>query len=247
MLVVANWKAYIEDAAKAKKLVTTAKRLARGGSVELVLAPPAPLVGLITRLKRGSVALAAQDVSATTGGAQTGEVTAAAFATAGAAFAIVGHSERRAAGDTDSIVAQKLQHAIAHNLTPILCVGERVRDEEGRYLGVIRDSLVTPLAGLTAKERSVVVVAYEPIWAIGKTAADAIEPSDLHETVLYVRKILAELLPGRSASQARILYGGSVEPGNARALAGETGIDGFLVGHASVDPETFSALVKAVS
>lgn len=245
MLVVANWKAYVEDAPKARALLARAKRLA-GTGTSIVLAPPAPLLGLLTG-NRGKVAFAAQDVSATTGGAQTGEVTAAAFSAAGATYAIIGHSERRASGDTDEVVAEKLGHAIAQNLMPILCIGERERDEEGKYLSTLRESLAKALTTLSAKERSALIVAYEPVWAIGKTAADAIAPNDLHEMVLYIRKVLAEHLPGRSASRTKILYGGSVEPDNARALAGATGIDGFLVGHASVDPASLAALVKAVS
>jgi triosephosphate isomerase len=247
MLVVANWKAYVEDVTKARELLAKAKRLARTHGVTIVLAPPGPLLGLMSRARLGHVALAAQDVSATTGGAYTGEVTAAAFGAVGASYAIVGHSERRAAGDTDIIVAEKLRHALARGLTPILCTGEVVRDREGRYLSLIRESLITAFSGLTQKERMGVIVSYEPVWAIGKTAADAIAPTDLHETVLYVRKVLAELLPGRGAARAQILYGGSVEPGNARDLAAETGIDGFLVGHASVDTATFSMLIKSLS
>ena len=244
MLIVANWKAYVEDLAKAKKLFMLSKRLGRGRKIHLVLAPPAPLLGALTLRNRSAVAFAAQDVSATTGGAKTGEATAQAYAAAGATYAIVGHSERRAAGDTDTVVAEKLAHALAHGLTPILCVGEHERDSEGRYLTVVRETMTAALSTLQPKERAQVVVAYEPVWAIGKTAADAINPNDLAEMVLYIRKVLAELLPGKSAARARILYGGSVEPENARDLAGASGIDGSLVGHASVDPVQFATLVK---
>ncbi|MBU6321201.1 MAG: triose-phosphate isomerase [Patescibacteria group bacterium] len=246
MLIIANWKAYVEDVPKAAALASAAKRLARTSGVELVLAPPAPFLGLLARAS-GPVAFAAQDVSATTGGAKTGEVTAASVRAAGARYAIVGHSERRAAGDTDTVVAEKLRHALAQKLVPILCVGETARDGDGRYLARLRESLASALGGLTAKEAASVIIAYEPVWAIGKTAADAIPPADLAETALYLRKVLAEFLPGRSAARAAILYGGSVEPENARALAGETGVAGFLVGHASVEPETFAALVRAVA
>src|SRR3989344_3236686 len=107
MLIVANWKAYVEDPVRAKKLVTLAKRLARARNMTIVLAPPAPLLGVLSANSRSTVAFAAQDISATTGGAHTGEATAQAYAAAGAAYAIVGHSERRAAGETDAGVAEK--------------------------------------------------------------------------------------------------------------------------------------------
>lgn len=244
MLIVANWKAYVDSKEKAKKLYATAKRLTH--VVDIGLAVPAPYIGLLGGGK-SAVRLGAQDVSLTTGGAHTGEITAATLADLGATYVIVGHSERRAQGETDAIVLEKVRRALAHKLTPILCVGETERDPEAAYLGVIRTQLSTVFSELTQKERLSLVVAYEPIWAIGKTAAESITPSDLGEMVLYIRKVLGEYLPGKSVLKVPVLYGGSAEPGNARDLAGGSGVDGFLVGHASVDPATFTALVKAVS
>lgn len=243
MLIVANWKAYVEDLAKGKKLVTASKSLARAGST-IVLAPPAPFLGALAIGNKSTVAFSAQDISATTGGAKTGEVTAAACKAAGAAYAIIGHSERRAAGDTDAIIAEKLARALTQGLTPILCVGESERDTQGQYLAVIREQITLALTPLTAKERGRIVIAYEPIWAIGKGAAQAIGPNDLAEMVLYIRKVVAELLPGKSSRHALVLYGGSVEATNVRELAASSGVDGFLIGHASVETDTFTALVK---
>lgn len=247
MLIVANWKAYVEDLAKAKKLFVLAKRLASAADTTLVLAPSAPLLGALAVRNKSKVAFAAQDVSLTTGGAATGEVTAQAYGAAGATYAIVGHSERRAAGDTNPVVAEKLAHALAQGLTPILCVGERERDGEGRYLAVVREELTLALEPLALKERAKVIIAYEPLWAIGKTATAAIGPNDLYEMVLYIHKVLAELLPGKNSARIPVLYGGSVEPVNARTLTEHSSIDGFLVGHASVDPNTFSLLVKQLA
>jgi len=247
MLIVANWKAYVDDLAKAKKLFAIGKALARHAGCRIVLAPPAPLLGALALKNKSGVAFAAQDVSATTGGAHTGEVTAQAYAAAGAAYAIIGHSERRAVGDTSAIIALKLAHALAHGLTPILCVGEKERDGEGRYLATVREQLTVAIESLAPKERTSVIIAYEPLWAIGKTAAAAIGPNDLTEMVLYIRKVLAEHLPGKSSTRSLVLYGGAVEPENARALAASCGIDGLLVGHASTDPRTFSLLVKQLS
>lgn len=247
MLIVANWKAYVEDLAKAKKLFALAKRLAKEARTDIVLAPPAPFLGALAAKNRSKVAFAAQDVSRAQGGANTGEITAQAYAGAGATYALIGHSERRASGDTDLIVAEKLVRALAQGLTPILCVGERERDGEGRYLAFIREELTVALTALVPKERAKVIVAYEPLWAIGKTAAFAIGPNDLAEMVLYIRKVLAELLPGKGTAHSLILYGGSVDATDARALAANSGVDGFLVGHASVTPSTFSLLVKQLA
>lgn len=247
MLIVANWKAYVEDIARAKKLFAVVKRLGRAFDGTIVLAPPAPLFAALALGNRTKVAFAAQDVSATLGGATTGEATAPMYASAGASYAIIGHSERRAAGDTTAIISEKLLRAIAHDLIPILCIGERERDSEGRYLNSVREEVETALAALTPKERTRVIIAYEPLWAIGKTASEAIGERDLGEMVLYIRKVLAEMLPGKSAARSLVLYGGSVEPANIRALAGGSSVDGFLIGHASVDPHVFAALVKELS
>jgi len=244
MLLAGNWKAYVDDLEKAKQLVAAGKRVARSGH-EVVAAPPTPFIGTLART-RGEVALAAQDLSTSTGGAATGEVTAGALASAGASWAIIGHSERRARGETNEVAAEKLGHALAHDLTPILCVGERERDPDGRYLGFIREEVERALAPFTQKERGRVVIAYEPIWAIGKPAEDAMHPDDLTEMALYLRKVLADLLPGKNAARARILYGGSVDATNVRALAEGTGIDGFLIGRASTDPDAFVAIAKAL-
>lgn len=250
MLIVANWKAYVETVAKAKALAASAVRLALKGKHEIVLAPSYPFLGLFaSKISTGKkkLSFAAQDVSIVTAGAHTGEVTAAQLVGVGATFAIIGHSERRAAGETDAVIAEKVKHALAHGLTPIVCVGERERDDDAQYLGFLREQVTAVLAPLTPKERLRIVIAYEPIWAIGRSALQAITPADLAEMVLYIRKVLAEHVPGKASSTIRILYGGSVEPGNVRDLAAGSRIDGFLIGHASVDAPTFSALVKQLS
>lgn len=247
MLIVANWKAYVEEIERAKKLFAISKRLVRDIKCSIVLAPPSPFLGALAVKNKSKVAFAAQDISITTGGARTGEATAQAYAAAGATYAIIGHSERRAMGDTNAIVAEKLAHTLAHGLTPILCVGESERDVEGRYLATVREELTAALEPLTPKERAKVIVAYEPLWAIGKTAALAIKSKDLSEMVLYIRKVLAELLPGNSSAHSSVLYGGSVEPGNIRDLAAASDVDGFLIGHDSVDPHIFTLLIKQLA
>ncbi len=250
MIIVANWKAYVEQPAKAKALVTAAKKAAVKYSVQIVLAPPAPLLGLFALDKRGkkeTVSFAAQDISDSTGGAATGEVTAALLEGMNVSHVILGHSERRAKGETNEIVFSKIQHALAHNLIPIVCIGEKERDSEASYLQFIRIQIDSIFKPLTPKERMRIVLAYEPIWAIGKSAAESISAHDLTEMALYLRKVLAEYFPGRAAANVPILYGGSVEPGNIRSLAGGGQVSGFLIGHATVEPQTFTALIKAVS
>lgn len=247
MMIVANWKAYVEDLKKAKSLFALSKRLVRTQDISIVLAPPAPLLGALSSGNSSRIAFSAQDVSASTGGPQTGESVAQTFASVKATYAIVGHSERRAIGESEAAIAAKIAHAIAHGLTPILCVGESERDADGRYLSFIRQQVSSAISSLTLKERQKVIIAYEPIWAINKSTAAAIQSTDLREMMLYLRKILSEFLPGSGALRIPILYGGSVDAANIRELAGGGGVDGFLVGHASVDPRAFRDLVKALA
>jgi triosephosphate isomerase len=248
MLIVGNWKAYVESKVKAKALHAGAKRLGAKGAHEIAIAPAAPYVGLLASASaKEPAALAAQDVSVTVGGAETGEVAAGVLADLGVRYVIVGHSERRARGETDEIVTEKARHVLAHGMTPIVCVGETARDEEAQYLKHVRRQVSAVFTALSPKERLATVIAYEPIWAIGKTGAEAITPADLAEMVLYIRKVLGDFMPGRANQKVHILYGGSVGAENARLLAEGSDIDGFLVGRASTDVAAFSALVKAVS
>ena len=247
MLVIANWKAYIETREDAKKLLALAKRLSKVRRVKIILAPSFPHLGLLAPGNRSKVKFAAQDISVTMVGPATGEVSGGTLRNIGAEYVIVGHSERRAAGETDAVVAEKVKRALVNGLIPILCVGEQVRDADAKYLSVLKQQIGAAFSGLSPKERLQIIVAYEPVWAIGKHAGDAITSEDLAEMVLYIRKILGEYLPGKGAQSATIIYGGSAEPENARGLAGGSGIDGFLVGHASADKDMFSALVKSLA
>lgn len=247
MLIVGNWKAYVETSTKAKALFAGVKRLRAKGGPEVVAAPPFPHLGLLVPVKpvKSGSGLAAQDVSVTVGGAETGEVTAGLLRDLGVEYVIVGHSERRARGESDEVILEKVRHVLAHGITPILCIGETHRDEDAQYLKHVRAQLSVILEGLSAKERLALVIAYEPVWAIG--ASEPITAEDLGEMVLYIRKVLGDFMPGRANQKVRILYGGSVASENARSLAAGTGIDGFLVGRASTDAAAFTALVKAVS
>lgn len=247
MLLIGNWKAYLDSPEKVKKVAATAKRIAASSKTELAVAPATPHLALLGLDKRSRLKLAAQDVSEATGQALTGEVTAATLFGLGVSYVIVGHSERRALGETDAVIAEKVKRVLAQGMIPVLCVGERERDEEAQYLKEIREQLTAAMKDLNQKERLQVVIAYEPVWAIGKSGLEAARPQDLEEMVLYLRKLLSDLLPGKANQKVRILYGGSVDATNARSLVAGTGIDGLLVGRASTDSKMLADLVKAIS
>jgi triosephosphate isomerase len=183
MLIVANWKAYVQSSEKAKKLFAGAKRITKP-DIKIVLAPPAPYLGMFAPGNRSKVSIASQDLSLSTGGAATGEITAALLSDLGVTYSIIGHSERRAMGETDASVSEKVQHALANKIIPIVCVGESDRDADAKYLTALRAQLHAVFDPLAPKQRAQVVIAYEPIWAIGKPANEAITPDDLTEMVL---------------------------------------------------------------
>ena len=164
----------------------------------------------------------------------------------GATFSIIGHSERRAQGETEEMVRVQIKHAAAAGLTPILCIGESERDPAGAYLGTIAGQLRSALDGFKKDGVPKLVVAYEPVWAIGKSANDAMKGADLREMSIFIKKTLAEQFEKKAAMRIPILYGGSVEASNARALLDEGDVSGFLVGHASAEVDSFVEILKAV-
>lgn len=243
-LIIANWKQYVQDAAEAHAAAKAIARNARGLSAQIVVCPPAPFVYDVAKVLGAHAQAGAQAASRFVDEKRTGEVTARALSSAGARFVIVGHSERRAMGESAESIRVQLEAAFAAKLSPILCVGEDERDGSGSHYGAIEERLRASLPKLSPKDAKLLVVAYEPVWAIGKTSADAMTPDDLEETALYIRKVLAEVLGRVQALKTPVLYGGSVEPDNAEYLM-HAGISGFLVGHASVDPASLIAIAKA--
>jgi triosephosphate isomerase len=244
-LVIANWKMYLDNLEVAKEYSRALKRKVRGLSgVEVVVVPPTPFVEAVSSILESSpIHVGVQTVSAYQG-AHTGEVSAAMARSAGADFAIIGHSERRALGESNEMIHQELVQAASAGFRPVLCVGELVHNEDGAHFGLVAEQLRTALAGAQSLTNKL-VVAYEPVWAIGKTSADAMKPADVREMVIFIRKTLADVLGRAAALKVPILYGGSVEPDNAPALIADGDVAGFLVGHASADVTTFFDIVLA--
>ena len=212
---------------------------------DIVICPPFVDISAAVEAVQGSrVRIGGQDLYWETEGAYTGEVSAPMLRAAGCEFVIVGHSERRQYfGETDEWVLKKTRAALAAGLTAIVCVGERLEEREaGRTNEVLTQQFRHGLAGLSQEEISRVVIAYEPVWAIGtgRTAT----PETAQEAQAYLRQLLLEQFGHEVAAQLRILYGGSVKPSNISRLMAMPDIDGALVGGASLDPVSFAAIVK---
>ncbi|MEW6356887.1 MAG: triose-phosphate isomerase [Planctomycetota bacterium] len=244
--IAGNWKMNML-ADTGRGLVAQLKdRLHGVTNVEIGVCPPSPLLSAICEEARGSsIRVGGQNMYFEESGAFTGEISGAMLKSIGCAYVILGHSERRHIfGESDALVNAKVHAALAIGLKPILCVGEKLEQREaGRTEDVVGFQVVAGLYGVTADQMADVVIAYEPVWAIGtgKTAT----PEQAEEVHRFVREIIQEKYNEEIAKDLRIQYGGSVKPDNASALLGQPDIDGALVGGASLDAGSFSKIVMA--
>lgn len=242
-VIAGNWKMY-KTAGEAAVFVRAFLPLVSSvRGVEIVLAPPYPSIAAVAELVRGSgIGVASQNVHFADEGAFTGEVSPRMMADAGATHCIIGHSERRQYyAENDDTVNRKVRATLAAGLTPILCVGETLPErEDGKTFDVVGRQVAGGLKEIAAVDGPRVVVAYEPVWAIGtgKTAT----PAQAQEVHAFLRGRLSALWGG-AADSVRILYGGSVKPDNINALMANRDIDGALVGGASLSPESFAKIV----
>lgn len=247
-LVLANWKMNPESLEKAKEIFNGIRSATKGlKNTDVIVCPPFPFIFTLAKLDSPkNLFLGSQNISSEMEGAFTGEVSAEMIKSLGVKFTIIGHSERRAMGESNEIIKKKLEIAFDVGLIPILCVGEKERDKDGSHLAFIKEQIKGCLTGLHKKHLVGLFIAYEPIWAIGKSYKEAMSPTDIHETVLFIKKSFGELFGRDIAGSLRILYGGSVESENASEIVRLGNVDGFLVGHASLVPAGFGQILKAV-
>lgn len=246
-LIAGNWKMNTDHATA----VALAEGVAEGsGDIEkadLLVCPPSIYLESVGKaLDSSSVALGAQNMYAKPNGAFTGEVSASMLADVGAEYVILGHSERRTLmGETDAMVNEKTLAALEAGLVPIVCVGELLEEREAGKTGeVIAAQFAGSLAGLSADQAVKIVIAYEPVWAIG--TGKVATPEQAEEVHADLRRLLAESYNGEIADKVRILYGGSVKPGNAAELMSQPNVDGALVGGASLKANDFLGIATAV-
>jgi len=244
-LIAANWKMYKTPAQAQEFFKNFLPLVANHERDEIVVCPSFTSISVVIAAATGSgVAIGAQNMHFADEGAYTGETSPLMLKAIGTTHVILGHSERRQYfAETDDLINKKLKAALAHQLVPIVCVGEVLAEREaGKTTEVCTRQIRGVLAGITAAAAAPLVIAYEPVWAIGtgKTATPQIA-SAAHAVI---RAEVAKLLGGELADALRILYGGSVKPDNATALMAEEDIDGALVGGASLDPQSFAKIVN---
>ena len=247
-IVAGNWKMNL-DRTKARELAAAvAARRGEAATVELVLCPPAlyvDAVGAALTTAKSTVGLGAQNMHDKASGAFTGEVAPPMLVDVGCRYVILGHSERRTLfGETDAIVNAKTKAALAAGLIPIVCVGETLEEREaGKTQAVVTTQVNGSLAGLSPVELEKVVIAYEPVWAIG--TGKVATPEQAQEVHALIRGLLAGMASADVAAKVTIQYGGSVKPDNAADLAAKPDIDGALVGGASLKADDFMGIAKA--
>lgn len=245
-LVIANWKMNPQTLSEAKKLLeSTKKATEKARGVTIVVAPPAIFLHDLRASYRGKkLSFGIQNAHQEPAGSYTGEISLTQARTTGAEWAIIGHAERRAIGEGDEDIRKKVAAALALKMTPILCIGEKTRDASGEHLSLIKAQLKSGLADVPAAKLPKVVIAYEPVWAIG--AQEAMKPHDMHEMAIFIRKTLFETY-GKPGMSAKILYGGSIDENNAPAMMHEGDVEGLLVGRASADTARFARLLSAIA
>jgi len=246
-ILVANWKNHPGSLAEARILLGKLSRNSRlYKKLSLFIAPPLPYLELTSLRSKSFARLASQDMPSQSDGTHTGMITPDILKSFGVRLSIIGHSERRALGETNETVSQKVRIALRSGIAPLICVGELSRDRDGEHFEFLRDELKTSLAGLSRQATGKVAIAYEPVWAIGKHARDAMVSADLSQTVIFIKKVLTDMFGRATAERIPILYGGSVEPNNVLALSRETSIRGFLVGHASLNAKSFQNIAESL-
>ncbi len=245
-IVVGNWKmnpTSVEEARRIYRSVNnTAKKLT---STDVVVCPPFVYSKLfLSKNNKNPVLVGSQDSFMEDQGSYTGEVSPLMLKDLGISYVIVGHSERRARGETDELVSKKIQAVLESGMSPILCIGEKERDAGGNYLHFIKDQIKNSLNKVSKKYINKLVIAYEPLWAIG--AKEAMNTSDIHEMTLFIKKVLSDIYGHSEALSTKILYGGSVNFRNATDIIVSGQVNGLLVGRESINSAGFVELLKAV-
>ena len=243
-IIIANWKMNPLTLKEAEKLFNDAvKNVSLVKNTEIVVCPPSLYLEKLRKFSKKTI-IGAQDAFPGDIGAFTGEVSTEMLYSLGARYVILGHSERRALGETNEDVNKKIKSALATGLRPILCVGESMRDDSHDYFNLIKTQIETCLAGVSKNSTPKIIIAYEPVWAISTTPnrRDA-TAEDSQEMSIFIRKILFDKF-NKEAPKIRIIYGGSVNEKTAEDFLRNGGVDGLLVGRASLDAKKFGLIVK---
>jgi len=240
-LIIANWKMNPATSPDAKRLCgKVIGEIKNIKNVDVVFAPPFVFLPLLKGFKIG-----AQDVFYEKSGAYTGEISISQLRAFNVTHVIVGHSERRAMGEADEIVHKKLEAVLGAGMKAVLCIGEPERKKEEVFPPIVRKELHSAISKIKKPLLKKLIIAYEPIWAVGTGNAD--DPKAIFEMAILIKRDLQKILGSKIADKIPVLYGGSVKASNAKVFLRDAGIDGLLVGGASLDAKQFVKIVKDAS
>lgn len=247
-ILVANWKMAPSTPKAALALAKSTMAITKQTKKSLSVIACVPSVYLASvAVSAKSLVLGAQNVSTATDVASTGQISAAILKALKAEHCIIGHSESRATGETNELIREKLDRLVDQKITPILCVGERERDNQGWYLSGIKDQVESALSSIPKAALKRIMIAYEPVWAIGAKAEREATPVECREMVMYIRRLITDMFDEKTARSIPILYGGSVSEDNAAAFVTDGEASGLLVGRVSLDPKRFGKLATRIS
>ncbi len=245
-LIIGNWKMNPATLDDAKKIIRKTRLIANKlKHTEVVACPPFVYIpSAISKKGHNTLKVGAQTVSYEESGPHTGEVGAAMLRDMGVKYVIAGHSETRAKGESDEMVSKRMKAIVESGMNAILCVGEKVRDEGGIYLETLKNQIRDSLAGIAGQQAKNIILAYEPVWAIG--AKEAMNPEQVYEMSLFVKKVFSDVFSQDQAMKVTVLYGGAVNFRNAYDIVKTGQVDGLLIGRESINLPGFVELLKIV-
>lgn len=245
-LIIANWKMNPVSEKEAERLLLkTAEKAKALKKIDIIVCPPFPFLFLFKKNKITKITLGAQNVHKELEGSYTGEVSAKMLLNLGVKNTILGHGERRKLGENNEFINQKILTLIKNKINPIFCIGENLRDGDGNYLSFIEDQIKEGLKGVPKTQLKNMIIAYEPLWAIGESAQREATPEEFIEVKIFIKKIISDLYDPKTAHGIKIVYGGSINSNNAKSFL-DIGVDGLLVGRDSLNFKKFEALLDAI-
>ena len=246
-LIVANWKMNPGTLKEAEVIFNSISTEAKDvKNMDIVICPPFPFLNLTKKIKNKKIILGSQNVFYEQSGSYTGQVSVKMISSLGVKYVILGHSESRLMGDTNEIINKKILASCKGKILPIICVGESLRDTHGEYLSFVKKQIEECLIKVPKNYIKDIVIAYEPIWAIGKSALREATVAEFIEMRIFIKRVIADIYGIKISNEINIIYGGSVHKENARSFMADGEAGGLLVGRDSLIPKKFGAILMAV-
>ena len=247
-IIIANWKMNPQSQKEAENLLSGISLVSKNiKNIQIIICPPFPFLNIFKKNKSKKIIAGAQNTSNESEGSYTGEVSPKMLIGMGVKNVIVGHSERRKMGEDDKLINEKILNLLKFKLSPILCIGERERDKDGFYLSFIKDQLKNCLEKVSGSQMKNIIIAYEPVWAIGKNATREATREEFIEIKIFIKKVISDLYDSKTAHGTPILYGGSVNPQNSKSFTEGDGADGLLIGRDSLNSKKFGVILNTLN